>query len=243
MERIMNEFTYEELINAFFDKELNVPIISEYVPSFRHRRTMKKIFSAFQNRNTAKSKSDQDSYVYSNRRMTVGQKVRLILLVILCAALIAGCGIAIVKYYSKGFSGTVYDDNTWIMAEDIENAPQTIEREYVLSVPDGFEITEKAADQYEIYIVYTNSKTGDELIFTQTIKKAFETHLNTERYQIEEININGFGGIGMDLGGKEKKYALIFWNSSDYILTLYGNFTKSELINLAIINENSDFKN
>ncbi len=238
----MNEFTYEELINAYFDKELTVPIISEYVPSFKHRRGMKKIFSAFQKRDTAKSRSNQDSCVYSNRRMSAARRVQLLLLVVLFAVLIAGCGIAIVNYFSNGFSGKVYDDNTWITAEDIENAPQTIEREYALStVPDGFEITEKAADQYEIYIVYTNSKTGDLLIFNQSTKAGYEAHLNTEHNQIEEIDICGFGGVCVDFNSEKGKRATIIWNSSDYILKLQGNFTKSELINLAIINENSGF--
>ncbi len=94
----MNEFIYEELINAYFDKELTVPIFSEYVPSFRHRRGMKKIFSAFQKRDTAKSRSDQDSCVYSNRRMSTARRVQLLMLVVLCAVLAAGCGIVIIKY-------------------------------------------------------------------------------------------------------------------------------------------------
>ncbi len=238
----MNEFTYEELINAYFDKELTVPIISEYVPSFKHRRGMKKIFSAFRKRNTAENRSNQDSCVYGNRRISAARRVQLLLLVVLFAVLIAGCGIAIVNYFSNGFSGKVYDDNTWITAEDIENAPQTIEREYALStVPDGFEISEKQTNLGGTHIVYTNSKTGDFLIFNQCLKRSYETHLNTEHNQIEEIDICGFGGICVDFSSEEGKMAVLLWNSSDYILELQGNFTKSELINLATINENSGF--
>jgi hypothetical protein len=35
--------------------------------------------------------------------------------------------------------------------------------------------------------------------------------------------------------------SLVVWDSNDYILKLYGNFTKEELINLAISNENEGF--
>lgn len=238
----MNEFTYEELINAYFDKELTVPIISEYVPSFKHRRKMKKIFNAFQKIYTAKSRKNQDSYVYSSRRMSFTRRVQLFLLVVLCAVLIAGCGIAIINYFSNGFSGKVYDDNTWITAEDIESSPQTIEREYTLStVPDGFEISEKATNSAETHILYKNSKSNDVLIFNQCVKRSYEIHLNTEHNQIEEIDICGFGGIGIDFGGAGKNRSIVIWNSSDYILELQGNFTKSELIDLAIINEKSGF--
>ena len=90
-------------------------------------------------------------------------------------------------------------------------------------------------------IVYRNSTTGQTLLFEQTVKSEFNSHINTEGYFLQETTINGYNAVCVEYNRGAGFDSLIIWDSKDYILTLDGNFTKNELINLAISNENCGF--
>lgn len=105
-------------------------------------------------------------------------------MVIVFMAIATGC---IVVYITNSFRGTVYRDNTHLFAVDLNDCPDTIEKEYSLSVvPEGYKLYEVVSDEEIVYIVYRNAD-SEELIFIQTVKSKFNSHINTENNTIGRI--------------------------------------------------------
>ncbi len=123
---------------------------------------------------------------------------------------------------------------------DDENCPQTIEYKYALaSVPDGFEMIETDSSTMDVYTLYRNKQTEQEITFHQIVKSYYNPHVNTEHYQMEEITINGKTGLyvySCDEGYLNLSSALILDNE-DYILEIVADFNKSEMLKLANFNK------
>lgn len=119
---------------------------------------------------------------------------------------------------------------------------QICEKEYSLSVvPEGYKLCEVVSDEEIVYIVYRNAD-SEELIFIQTVKAKFNSHINTENNSIWEGSINGCDAISIEFDTGENISSIVIWNSRNYILMLDGIFAKEELINWAKSNEICGFE-
>lgn len=195
--------------------------------SWKFRRKIRKLLAP-----------DTKAVSLSAPRLPLRKSVRLALIV-LVTALITG---AVFAYYSRSFRGTVYSDNTHLFAVDVNDCPKTIEKEYALSVvPDGYELYEVVSDEEIVYIVYMNAD-GEELIFIQTVKAKFNSHINTENNTLHEHSINGCDAVSIEFDGGESLSSIVIWNNSKYILTLDGECPEDELISLAESNEMHGFE-
>lgn len=140
-----------------------------------------------------------------------------------------------------GFTRKAHGDNTELFAANAENAPKTIEYVYYLStIPDGYELSETISDSIGKTVIYFNKDTEQTMVFNQWNKMFYNTHLDNERYTLENIELNG--NTGYFLIGNEEDITknTILWDNGDYIIEISGNFNKNALIKLAKTLKNSE---
>ena len=230
-------YTIGDLIALYYENEFSM-IEDIPLPNFTagHNRKMKKAFDIFD-----KNKPKAENHISMpriNKHISIRKRLLMAAVVIICLALVTGCVIA---FISNSFCGTVYNDNTYVFAFDTSGCPASIEKEYELSVvPEGYELNDVIKSSSNILSVYKNSS-NQNLYFTQSLKKEFNLHINTEGFVIEELVIDDCDGICVEYERETGNNSLIIWNSSEYIMQLYGNFTKQELIDLANSNEIAGF--
>lgn len=199
----------------------------EHTFSRKHCRSMKRIFKLYENK--------RPSYVNSNpsQRIRITRKAALVLALIVFLAAIAGCAAA--YFWSQSFRGTVHHDNTELFAINTDNCPSTIEEKYYLSdLSQDFKVLDTDSTSFDEYISYQNSLTGQTITFSQYVKtEDYSFHLNTEDHYLEEVYINGCYGLFIDFSSGGVVCSEVMWDNGDYILELWGNMTKNELIDLA----------
>ena len=229
-------YSIGDLMSMYYENEF-IAVEEVVLPQFsaKHNRKMKKAFDAFAKRQPSVYNQPVST---AKKPLNIRKRILIAAIIIVCLAVLTGCVIA---FISNSFRGTVYNDNTYIFAFDIGDSPTVIEEEYTLSViPDGYELYKTSQNSSCVYTIYKNAH-NKELVFKQTTKCLFNSHINTEGYTIEEININHCDGICVEYERNTGISSTVIWNSDEYILELYGNFTKEELMNLANCNEIESF--
>ena len=148
-------------------------------------------------------------------------------------AILAGC--AANCFISQSFRGEVHSDNTELFPINLENCPTVIEDKYYLSeLPEGFEIVSIRLNPFSMTLIYENKQTGKTITFNQMTKPEFTPiHYNTEKSELVKVEINGYSGVFLDISNDKQTFTGIIWDNGDYILELFGDMTKNNLINLA----------
>lgn len=234
----MNEDILNELMLEVHRIECGVPDdLPDFKPSLRHRLAMKRIFARFERnarklRNTEKFQETPITE-HKERRYNIKQRILIATLIIVFMALLAGCVNVIVKFVSEHFNGTVYEDNTQLFVINLENCPQTIENQYVLTnVPDGFKLIETISSPTNVYTLYSNELTGQTITLYQWVKTHFSPHYNTEKSAFEEIEINGTTGLFIDLSDDKRNKSVLIWDNGDYITEISADLDKNSAFDL-----------
>mgnify|MGYP002674408879 CR=1 FL=1 len=203
----------------------NVP---EHTFSKKHNRKMSHIFRLYE-KNTRQYRSYAPT---SHFRFRLTRKTAVILALIIFVA-VTGCAAA--YFWSKNFRGEVHCDNTALFVINTENCPEFIEEKYYLpEVPEGFEMSDAWSNPFEIYTCYWNESTKQEIVFSQTTKPNSDPiHINTEKFTMEEIDLNGYPGVYVDYSTNGNASSMIIWDNGDYILQLSADFDKETTSNLA----------
>ncbi len=230
-------YSVGDLMAMYYESEFSA-IEEIALPKFsaKHNRKMKKAFDIFaKNRVSA---HNQPMTMVTKRPLSLRKQILIAAIIIVSLALMTGC---VTAFISNSFRGTVYSDNTYLFAVDIGDSPTVIEEEYTLSVvPDGYELLEAASSSISRFIIYKNDF-DKELVFEQIVKTEYNSHINTEGFMIQETLINGCDAVCVEYERSSGTNSLVIWNNDEYILELYGNFTKEELIDLANCNEIAGF--
>lgn len=235
----MNESVFKEILGDALKSGLaefdNVP---EHKFSLKHRIAMKRIFSRFE-RNVRKPRAYEHAEPLikdeHKTRLNFRQRLLISLLVIILMSFLVGW---IAVFVSEKFHGTVYSDNTELIAVDIAGSPTTIEHKYVpVSIPEGFELVKTDSSPFDVYARYKNNHTGQGITFCQYTKAIYKPHLNTEHYRIEEIMINDKSGLYIDFSDQDNNHTLLVWDNGDYILEISADLDKTEALNLANFNK------
>lgn len=191
--------------------------------SRRHRKAMRDIL---QPRAQAIS-TTCESYM---QRIPFKRKIWIAVMVIILAAIGITAGAAAIN----GFWRNKHRDYTELLTVNAENCPKTIENVYYLpEMPEGYELYEVSQDNWKIYTSYINRDTSECMVFVQDVKDGYKDNFNTEYRDFEELDINGHYALYLDFSNSEQIRGLIVWDNEDYVLQVSGNFTKSELVNLA----------
>lgn len=234
----MSEDILNELMLEVHRIECGVPDdLPDFKPSLRHRLAMKRIFVRFE-RNARKLSKEgiiQELPITEHRtiRYNIKQRILIATLIIILMTLLAGCVNVIVKFVSEHFNGTVYEDNTQLFVVNLENCPQTIEYQYVLTnVPDGFELIETISSPTNVYTLYSNELTGQVITLYQWVKTHFSPHYNTENNAFEKIEINGTTGLFIDLNDDKRNKSVFIWDNGDYITEISADLDKNSALDL-----------
>lgn len=132
----------------------------------------------------------------------------------------------------KKFFMTSFDTHTVVRSADYENAPETIEDIYVITnIPNELELTYKDdITENSPSICYDYSKDDLTMFYVQSVKKYYNSGVNTENHPMSYIEINGYEGYIIDMG--DNNY-YISWDNGDYIFDIMGNIGKNSLIEAA----------
>ena len=228
-------YTIDELISGYYENEF---LKTKDIPlprfSLKHKIRMKRIFKQFsKNRKQVFNKELFIDHSTETRHqpLTLRKCLLIAALIIICLAFITGF---VIVFVSNGFKGTVYHDSTQLFAFNAEGCPLEIEREYALSViPKDFEMDQSLSTEINVITVYKNHTTNQLLTFEQTIKSEFHPHINTEGYELREIEINGCNAVCVDFTDGKEIGSMVIWEDEDYILKLNSDFPLDETINLA----------
>lgn len=228
----MNEKDFKAILAEVCEEEISeLNKFPPFKPSLRHRLAMKRVFTAFERNSRNTVISSPPVSASHETRLNLRQRLIVIFAAIFCAAFLTGF---MVVYISSSFRGTVYWDNTRLFAINTENGLPTIEYKYHLpELPDGFEIVEQFSSRSDVYTKYKNEVSGQVISLYQHIKTGYAPHLNTEHHDLEEIEINGHGGLCIDFSNDERDRSIVVWDNDDYILQLSGDLDKESLLVLA----------
>lgn len=230
-------YSIGDLMAMYYENEFSA-IEEIALPHFstKHSRKMKKAFDIFAKNRV--STHNQPMTMTTKRTLNIRKQILIAAIIIVSLAFITGC---VVAFISNSFRGTVYNDNTYLFVFDVGGSPNVIEEEYTLSVvPEGYELHDIVKSSSNILSVYKNSS-NQNIFFTQTVKREFNSHINTEGFIIEEFVVDDCDAICVEYERETGINSMVVWNNDEYILELYGNFTKEEIIDLAICNEIESF--
>ena len=223
----MSEYVFDTILQEWAESEWEgYADAPEFKTSKMHDRAMKRIFKIYA-KNTRHLRSESEI-----RRTTTVQRRILVALLVIILAVITGFTAA--YFISHSFSGKVYNEYTELFPVDVENCPEYIEVKYYLpEVPEGFDLLEIDSTPFYEHISYENKKTGQTIVFEQWTKPEFDSvRFNTEKGELNEVEINGYFGVCLELND-EPNYTEIIWDNGDYILHIAGSLPKNELLNLA----------
>lgn len=228
----MNEGDLKDVLAEICEEEkAELNKFPPFKPSLRHRLAMKRIFRMFEKKTHVTAIDPPKVLAPKSRPFRLSAKLIILFASIIFLMLFTGF---VIIYFSKNFYGTVYNDNTHLFAVDTENCPTTIEYEYYLpELPEGFEMVEHDSTWTDVYTLYEKKSSCQGITLTQKTKETFSTHYNTEHHDFEEIKINGHSGVCIDFSDSDHDSLIVIWDNGDYILELYGNLPKHELISLA----------
>lgn len=209
----------------------------DYKPSLRHRLAMKRVFALF-DRNMRKLRNTRSIGATpiierKTRRYSIKQRILITMLIIILLTFLVGCVNAIVKFISEHFNGTVYEDNTQLFAVNLDNCPQTIEYQYVLTnIPEGFELNETLSSMTSVYTLYSNELTGQYITIQQWVKTHYTPHYNNEKGTFEEKEINGTTVLFIDLSSDKRNNSVLIWDNDDYIIEISADLDKNNALDL-----------
>jgi len=229
-------YSVSDLMAMYYENEFSaIEEIALPLFSAKHNRKMKKVFDVFAKNQTSAYNQPVST---TKRPLNIRKRILIAAIIIVSLAFITG---SVIAFISNSFRGTVYNDNTYLFAFDIGDSPTVIEEEYTLSVvPEGYKLYKTSSSSINKFTIYRNDD-NKELIFEQTVKSEYNSHVNTEGYLIEEIEINNYDAICVEYERTTGISSAVIWNSDEYILELHGNFAKEELIDLANCNEIESF--
>lgn len=227
----MNENIIKEILAEICQEEIaELNSLPPFKPSLRHRYAMRRIFSSIEKK--SRPITGKQPWTASARRpLPLSTRLVILIAVIVCAALLAG---AILIYVSKNFRGHVNKDNTQLFVINMENGLETIEYEYFLpNLPEGFEMIRRDSSSLHVFTLYMNEVSEQEITLTQYTKSHYKAHYNTEEYNFEKIVMNGHEAIHICFSDQEGFRSVVIWDNDDYILELFGDLSKNNILELA----------
>ena len=223
MSEITFAYVVEEWAKRDWESYADTP---EIKTSKKHDRAMQRIFKRYE-RNTRKFRPHLEI-----RTRTIRRRIMVVLLVVILAVI---TGFTAAYFITRSFRGEVHSDNTDLFPINLENCPTVIEEKYYLpELPEGFDLISSNSTPYSETFIYENNQTGQTITFGQWTKPDFDsTHYNTEKGELVEVEINGHSGVVLDTSNDTRNATNIIWDNGKYILELFGNLAKSDLLDLA----------
>lgn len=215
----MSNELFKNILQEMCDEEFaEYETSEEHKFSLRHRRKMKKLFREYDK----KYASDV------SEKKTTRSRRRIAAVVIAATIFIVSC--VTVGALTIGFRHIQKSDHTEIFNIDYENAPLTIEYLYYISdLPEEYKLIDSDVDIDISAGFFYETEDGRIFKFDQVVKSVYKSYINTEKYKMEEIIVGDKNGVFIAFENE----SLLVWDNGDYVLKIYGDFTKDEMIDLA----------
>ena len=215
----MNEELFLSILSEAFEREYaELTTGGEHRFSLRHRIRMNKVFRCYE-----KSIAPDTTF---NIKPTLRRKLIVAFIVVFTAIVLT---VTVVALVTNGFKVTEKSDHTEFLAIGSENAPTTIVEIYEPSwIPDGFELTYSNDSRQTTSRKYENTL-NEYFFFHQSTVSASHGFADSERYIYEDIIINDYCAIFWSDGNDN----YLYWNDGNYIIGVFGNISKSTLVELA----------
>lgn len=160
---------------------------------------------------------------------TFGKRVACVAVIFFIASSITVMSVDAFRNTVANFFVDVYEKFSTVQPEEKNNAPTTIEDIYEIT----YDLSEYTID-YEDYTEYSRNISyinGEISIdFQQYTKEMYDENINTEGADISTININDNEAMYFH---DNHQYDCLIWDNGDYILVIYSNIGKDELISIA----------
>lgn len=104
---------------------------------------------------------------------------------------------------------------------------------YLPEIPEGYELFQSTFSEQSVYTSYIKPDTNRCISFEQFVKDRYSYYFDTEQQDFEELDINGHYALYLGSRDVNNTCGYIVWDNGDYILQIFGDFTKDELIKLA----------
>ena len=203
------------------------------------KRKMRRLLRKARKMETARQSAVPADSCRSTRRVYSIRKKRLLLVAIILSIFVSVMSIASAREAVFGFFMRIYHTFTEIVFNrDLDLPPETTQplpadtADYVTMVPALLPEGYKKVDQLEagdlLQITYFNPN-GDELVFERQVSDTLKMIIDTESVQIDEVQICDFKGFFFI----KKNFKNLVWLEEPFMITIYGNITKEELINMA----------
>ena len=160
---------------------------------------------------------------------TVGKRAACIALAVFIASATTVMSVDAFREAVFRFFMNIFSTHSDITAIDDDQHPNTIEDIYEIT----YDLSEYTID-YEDYTEYSRNISyinGEISIdFQQYTKEMYDENINTEGADISTININDNEALYFH---DNHQYDCLIWDNGDYILVIYSNIGKDELISIA----------
>lgn len=195
----------------------------EHCFSSRHKRKMKRLFNLY-NKNSEKELSFDLKPV---KRFSFAFIIISIIIILTAVSTVA------IGIYTN-LSRKERNKYTELLVIEYENAPEKIDYIYALPIlSDEYEVSDQFQTDTHYIVSWQNTKTGNNIMLFQTVKKEFVSHLDNEHGNLETVFINEKSGLYIDWSEQNNGSGYIVWDNGDYILEIVGDLTKEELFVLA----------
>ncbi|MCM1009205.1 MAG: DUF4367 domain-containing protein [Ruminococcus flavefaciens] len=162
------------------------------------------------------------------------------LLIAVTAALLAvftlAMSVSAVRKAFINFFMNIFDTHTVVQSVDDEGAPLEFTDKYEITADmSGFELVDFSEDIFDREYTYENEHC--KIYFDQNIKAYYDISVNTEGYDIENVYINGYECIYVNMYNQNGQ--IIIWDNGDYVFSILVScdsnyeFGKNQLIRIA----------
>ncbi|MBP0985316.1 MAG: DUF4367 domain-containing protein [Oscillospiraceae bacterium] len=213
----MSEHILEEILLEIHSDEF-----SEYDNSKRHRfsrkhkRAMKRIFAPAQ------------TQIQISKNIRLNRRTAVIIIAAIFLAVISATATAMI-FGSFGVKN--HKDNTELFAINTENCPVTLEKMYYLSglSEDYVLYEENISPETAAVFSYHNIVTDEDFVFMQWVKKEYNAHFDNEHNNnLEYLLYDGRDAYYQKSG----TYSVLVWDNGDYIIDIFGNMDKTQMMDL-----------
>lgn len=171
-----------------------------------------------------------------NNRWTLRKARHVVAAAIIAASLLIGTTVYAAVVIGR-YSFETKPDHSKLFIENLSSDKTSFEEYYGLPEEDGWEIIDRYIDDTELLVNYRNGE--KKVTFGQNIiHEGNMDNINTEIADPEPVSLYEEND-GFILSFRED-WCGIFWIYEGYLLSLDGNITKDEAINLALSTKNID---
>lgn len=218
----MDEYTLGNVIDEVLRRDF-MPFERprEHKFSLRHRRRMKKLFSA-----------DADTgFEKTTARIPVRKRLLTVLVLVLLMAI---AGLSAAASFGGSFFGAFgfmknATGTTAVVSLDQSNKHDFISDIYKLGAPPkGYIYSEYCGSTDRTFTYYRNG-TGDILLMCQFVKEEFCNEYNSNFSELTETSVCGMSGYYSTV----EEYTDLVWDNGEYIFELNGKLPVEELVKAA----------